>query len=234
MSKRRLALNLRSRWPQVRLLLDFCRTSGKFDFKTSGDEVELQNKKFISRLHNSKSSPGPVPDQSRTNPSIYRERERHTPIVPKGDAVCGDDFIEFWKSYPRKVGKGAAARAWKKIRPGKELLGKMLKAVAVQRRGEAWQKESGRFIPNPATWLNQARWDDEPIHSGDLAGATPKAAMCRRCLTKAVCCGAVVCTDCAWCEVCDTKQETQKLPPLLRVVGDRVLCVDHVPQKVAA
>jgi hypothetical protein len=25
-----------------------------------------------------------------------------------------------------------------------------------------WLREGGRFIPNPATWLNQERWGDEP------------------------------------------------------------------------
>jgi hypothetical protein len=25
-----------------------------------------------------------------------------------------------------------------------------------------WTRESGRFIPNPSTWINQGRWQDEP------------------------------------------------------------------------
>jgi hypothetical protein len=24
-----------------------------------------------------------------------------------------------------------------------------------------WRKDGGQFIPNPATWLNQGRWDDQ-------------------------------------------------------------------------
>ena len=27
-------------------------------------------------------------------------------------------------------------------------------------------EENGRFIPNPATWLNQGRWEDEVQTSG--------------------------------------------------------------------
>jgi hypothetical protein len=36
-------------------------------------------------------------------------------------------------------------------------------SLAGRRSGEAdqWQRENGRFIPNPATWINQGRWDDE-------------------------------------------------------------------------
>jgi hypothetical protein len=26
-----------------------------------------------------------------------------------------------------------------------------------------WTKDGGQFIPHPATWLNQKRWEDEPM-----------------------------------------------------------------------
>ena len=26
---------------------------------------------------------------------------------------------------------------------------------------DQWKQDSGRFIPNPETWINQERWDDE-------------------------------------------------------------------------
>ena len=38
----------------------------------------------------------------------------------------------------------------------------MLDALAWQRELADWRKEAGRFVPNPATWLNQQRWEDEP------------------------------------------------------------------------
>jgi hypothetical protein len=28
-----------------------------------------------------------------------------------------------------------------------------------------WSKDGGKYIPNPATWLNQGRWDDEITES---------------------------------------------------------------------
>ena len=34
-------------------------------------------------------------------------------------------------------------------------------AIGRARATEQWQREEGRYIPNPATWLNQGRWDDE-------------------------------------------------------------------------
>lgn len=70
-------------------------------------------------------------------------------------------FEELWKAYPRRVGKQAALTAFKKIKPTAELFTRILAAIGAARRTEQWQRENGRYIPNPATWLNQGRWDDE-------------------------------------------------------------------------
>jgi hypothetical protein len=37
----------------------------------------------------------------------------------------------------------------------------MIGAIEERRKTEQWQKDSGQFIPNPTTWLNQRRWEDE-------------------------------------------------------------------------
>ena len=38
----------------------------------------------------------------------------------------------------------------------------MLAALQWQKQTESWQRDSGRYVPNPATWLNARRWEDEP------------------------------------------------------------------------
>jgi hypothetical protein len=70
-------------------------------------------------------------------------------------------FTEFWGIYPKKIGKKAAYTAWKRIKVTAELHDKMLAAIHVQKTGAQWHKDNGQYIPNPATWLNQGRWDDE-------------------------------------------------------------------------
>lgn len=70
-------------------------------------------------------------------------------------------FNRFWAIYPRKVGKGAARKVWQKLKPSAELTETLLSAVNIQRNSEQWQKENGQYIPNPATWLNQERWEDD-------------------------------------------------------------------------
>lgn len=70
-------------------------------------------------------------------------------------------FGEFWAAYPRKIGKGAAEKAWRKIAPDEALSIGIVKAVNEQRACEQWQREGGKYIPHAATWLNGKRWEDE-------------------------------------------------------------------------
>lgn len=67
-------------------------------------------------------------------------------------------FDRFWAAYPRKVGKGAAEKSFERIRPDAALVSRMLAAIAAQKNSDNWQRG---YIPNPATWLNQRRWEDE-------------------------------------------------------------------------
>jgi len=71
------------------------------------------------------------------------------------------EFEIFWAACPKKVGKGAAERIWRKIAPDETLTMQIIKAMTEQRGCPQWQKENGRFIPHPATWLNRKGWEDE-------------------------------------------------------------------------
>ncbi len=70
-------------------------------------------------------------------------------------------FDEFWAAYPKKVGKKAAWNAWKKVKPDTELFDRIMTAIGRAKATWQWQRENGRYIPNPKTWLNEGRWDDE-------------------------------------------------------------------------
>lgn len=102
-------------------------------------------------------------NNSRTSREVRNEGVRSTPSRPDPtrrtrDRAEPEGFAEFWKAYPRKVGRPKALEAWKKADlPEPSVL---LSAVAGQARNPDWHKENGRFIPHPATWLNQRRWED--------------------------------------------------------------------------
>lgn len=80
---------------------------------------------------------------------------------PRLDRRAAHTLFElFWAAYPKKKARQDAKRAWDKRRPDHLLLDAMLIALKEQIDSEEWQKDGGRFVPYPATWLNGARWTD--------------------------------------------------------------------------
>jgi hypothetical protein len=95
---------------------------------------------------NAQSDPDPDPD-----PESEKRKSAHTRVVyPK-------DFLTFWKLYPKRVGKKAAFSAWKKA-TDRPPIDKLLRVIGQQQQSIGWRNG---YIPNPATWLNEGRWDDE-------------------------------------------------------------------------
>ena len=81
--------------------------------------------------------------------------------VKSCESTNGELFDRFWSEYPRKVGKKKCRHIWNRLKPSAELSEKIISAVKAYKRTEQWQKNKGQFIPHPATWLNQERWNDE-------------------------------------------------------------------------
>ena len=90
------------------------------------------------------------------------------PIKPTAEYSAG--FVLFWTIYPKKVGKEAAYKAWKKLKPNTDAV---LKALGWQVDSEQWLKDAGQFVPNPATYLNQGRWKDEPQATKSASNSKP-------------------------------------------------------------
>jgi hypothetical protein len=74
------------------------------------------------------------------------------------EQIYMDDFDMFWMTYPKKVGKEAARKAWAKANPNLTIV---LNTLSWQKESNQWFVNNGKFIPNPATWINQHRWEDE-------------------------------------------------------------------------
>jgi len=66
-------------------------------------------------------------------------------------------FEEFWAWYPRKVGKAAARKAWKKCKTDSETV-----IAGALRMATDSNLPEMQFIPHPSTWLNEERWNDDP------------------------------------------------------------------------
>jgi hypothetical protein len=84
-------------------------------------------------------------------------------VLPTGNKTLhrttSDGFNDFWVKYPKKVGKEAARKAWRSTAKTRPPLEDVLRTL--DRAIEAWSKGEAKFIPHPATWLNQGRWADE-------------------------------------------------------------------------
>lgn len=81
--------------------------------------------------------------------------------------VCeySDDFLDFWKEYPKKVGKGDAFKKWKKAKLTNTDKTDIMNALNWQKKSDRWRNDYGRFIPNPSTYISQRRWEDEPCEN---------------------------------------------------------------------
>lgn len=91
-----------------------------------------------------------------------KDKDEDTPYSPPE----GAGFDRFWAIYPKKVGKESARKAFERARK-KAPLASLLTAVERQKCSSQWSRDNGQYIPNPATWLNQGRWEDEfPTEDG--------------------------------------------------------------------
>lgn len=68
-------------------------------------------------------------------------------------------FAAWWKVYPRKVGKGAARKAWAKA--VRTVSPDVLDAALAKQRAYLAGENDRGYCPHPSTWLNEERWADE-------------------------------------------------------------------------
>lgn len=68
-------------------------------------------------------------------------------------------FQDFWAKYPRKVSKRVAEASWKRLTAQEQA--DALEAIETHVQYWKLKETASEFIPHPATWLNQGRWEDE-------------------------------------------------------------------------
>lgn len=90
-----------------------------------------------------------------------KSKSKNTLAHPEvSGVVIEEPFDTFWREYPRKTGKGDARKKFVKALT-KTSFQNIMDALARVKETDQWRKDGGAFIPYPATWLNQERWDDE-------------------------------------------------------------------------
>jgi hypothetical protein len=132
---------------------------------------------------NTKDSPETTPETTSNTNTAPAARERETgqlplglegvepdppPVPAEADPLPGEPkhdpirWRQFWEQHPRKEAKPAAVRAWDALKPTEEVCNAILHDIARSKgTGGRWVGREKRHIPQPATYLNQHRWEDD-------------------------------------------------------------------------
>lgn len=128
-----------------------------------------------------KLSPRQADDEGRQSVREGRQVDTQTvlepspePSTPRPLRGLDAEFDQFWDVYPRREGKAAAKVKFATARKRGIALSVIL--AGAERYRDDPNREP-QYTAHPSTWLNQGRWDDEPLPPrGDRnrANDTPK------------------------------------------------------------
>jgi hypothetical protein len=91
-----------------------------------------------------------------SNLDLDSTKIKKAPEVAK-DTEKENAFNVFWEAYPRKDNKKVSKTRFMNLSP--KLYPQIMEALAVHKQSKQWQ--TPEYIPQPSTWLNQQRWEDE-------------------------------------------------------------------------
>jgi len=144
-------------------------TDMSYSYPHAAEALQLLASTGILTIHTQS-----VPNSKEKAPSVYTLEQNVLRLEPTAFTKCprvsnnnqeppineiliDSAFSTFWDSYPRKVSKPSALKAWKKatLPPLPDIL------ASLERHKASDQWKNPQFIPHPATWINGCRWQDE-------------------------------------------------------------------------
>jgi hypothetical protein len=159
----RITFELRSEYDIVKSVIhDFSLFN--FDEKQLwSDAVLFRLNERINKSEKAKESIGKRWEYKRNTNEIRPTPSRNTKEERRGKDIYSDVFLKFYAAYPRKTAKASAWKAWKKYNGNIPPVDDLISKINEQMKTENWLKDNGQYIPHPATWLNQKRWEDEGV-----------------------------------------------------------------------
>lgn len=91
------------------------------------------------------------------------------PISPTGDAPDDAEVVSaIWDGHPQqgrtRSSRAKVTNAWKAVpKAERPTLENISRSLALWRASEDWRKEGGQFVPGAHRWVNDRRWEDDPI-----------------------------------------------------------------------
>jgi len=115
----------------------------------------------------SRHAPDKVPPNRIDKNRLEEKRvDKNITTIPQEPVVV---FEDFWEAYPKKIGKEDALKAWKKLKPSDSLVKGILFDIHQRVSLGHWCTGKGKaYIPGPAPYLNQKKWQDEIIPRPDF------------------------------------------------------------------
>lgn len=160
-SQKTLAKKARCTDTYVRLVIKELVKSGLLEVVERGNgrghrsEYVLKGVTTKEALENRVSEKGVTTERERRNSdendSYIKNRQE--------PSILTTNFETFWKSYPRRVGRAAAFKAFKRIfeKDDAPTIEELVEAVERYKQATS----DAKYFCHPATWLNQARYLDE-------------------------------------------------------------------------
>ena len=138
------------------------------DYQDTKDAVERRREQWRERQNRHRKSDTSLLDEELHSVPFHSPATRDSRVESRRD-INGDtpDFTAFWSAYPRKEGKGAARKAYRKA----------LQTVPPETLIEAAERyrddpnRDAAYTAHASTWLNQERWNDEPLPQRSAATA---------------------------------------------------------------
>ncbi|MDA3807108.1 MAG: replication protein [Thiomicrorhabdus sp.] len=135
--------------------------SSKGNYSTFSVSFTRSEIEHVNPLGSSEIEHLPV-QKLNTQTNTIQNTTKQTNTNTKG---CSEDslspFEKWWKLFPKKIAKSEAEKVWK--RKKLDLQSDEIIADIDNRNTKQYSKTDKQFIPNPATFLNQERWNDEII-----------------------------------------------------------------------
>lgn len=156
----------------------FIEADGRFSQRRVEEEIASYHKRAEANRTNGVSGgrPKKTEEEPTNNPVGLSLEPNRNPIVTLSnsqepiankkhivDKSTANRFSEFWERYPkcpRKTNKPGCLKTWKSKNLD-SIADKILTDLAAREGNKQWED----FTPMPSTYLNQERWNDEPLEN---------------------------------------------------------------------
>ena len=139
------------------------------DWQTGGEDIDRKAKAGALGNHRRWHASQPSLDcPICIAEASHRDRTCDADAIPETETetekpptrLTASEFADWWDAWPKKVARGAAAKAYTKARRTATADVLLAAARAVAAEWRTLDADRRQFVPHPATWLNQERWLD--------------------------------------------------------------------------